>query len=516
MNSLMPALNPSGLDSDGVAKSSSLKTSTVDENKPSFKETMDKQPRSRADRAGSDGDVRKVENNTEPAKSKASEGAENKPGQSQDHSKKVAQKDGDVDGGKGRDSLEGARGNDTDASAPGHVSYDTDPNENISAVGDEGLLEGASLLGVSLETADVSDTGGLSDSALVSASDSAIAQGSLVVDQVLVTDGVLDNTSNSALEALVPLQAFKVLREHAGTFSQAAVVAADEGVLGGGGKSLGMPASTVISNASSTQPAKSVDLLSTGNETGSLTGLALKDSLHSKVPLGLKSNERVGSEGSTLLNASGNNTLTTPGMSYTATLLKGGNSESLFSSEMLTRLGDQLDVGTKPVSGAQPLHASLSPSVMSGIPSGADVRVQMPVSIAFGESGWGNMIAERSALMASQSLKFAELQLDPPELGQLQVKVTVNQDQASVSFVAANAQVKDALDQSLVRLKELLEEQGLDLVNVDVSDQSSEESESDLEGEEEGQLAVDSDMDEGDGLSESSQVTATYGVDHYA
>ncbi|MFT5084014.1 MAG: flagellar hook-length control protein FliK [Lentisphaeria bacterium] len=66
-------------------------------------------------------------------------------------------------------------------------------------------------------------------------------------------------------------------------------------------------------------------------------------------------------------------------------------------------------------------------------------------------------------------MKFADIQLDPPELGPMQVKVSVNQDQASVTFVSANAQVRDALEQTVSRLREMLNEQGLNLVNVDVS-----------------------------------------------
>lgn len=99
----------------------------------------------------------------------------------------------------------------------------------------------------------------------------------------------------------------------------------------------------------------------------------------------------------------------------------------------------------------------------------------IPVNVSFGRPEWAGMVAERSAMMAAQSIKFAELQLDPPELGPLQVKVSVNQEtqQASVSFVSANPQVREALDLSASRLREMLQEQGVDLVDVDVSDQET-------------------------------------------
>lgn len=103
-------------------------------------------------------------------------------------------------------------------------------------------------------------------------------------------------------------------------------------------------------------------------------------------------------------------------------------------------------------------------------------KLSMPVNISFGRPEWAGMVAERTAMMASQSIKFAELQLDPPELGPLQVRVTVNQDQqASVTFVSANPHVREALDQTLTRLKDMLGEQGVNLTDVDVSDQSAQQ-----------------------------------------
>lgn len=146
----------------------------------------------------------------------------------------------------------------------------------------------------------------------------------------------------------------------------------------------------------------------------------------------------------------------------------------------------------------------------------AETRVQMPVVIRFGQPGWAGMVAERSAMMAAQNIKFAELQLDPPELGPLQVKVTVNQEHAHVSFVTANANVREALDQTMPKLREMLEEQGLDLLDVDVSDQESresEESDGDSDGGSSGVMASKEEiLEEGEAVS----VIAEYGVDSYA
>lgn len=104
-------------------------------------------------------------------------------------------------------------------------------------------------------------------------------------------------------------------------------------------------------------------------------------------------------------------------------------------------------------------------------PVEAQLQTAMRVQVAFGHAQWSEALAERTAWLAGQQIHSAELQLDPPELGPLQVRISVHQDQASVSFVSANPQVRDALDQSMTRLRDLLQEQGMQLVDAGVADQ---------------------------------------------
>ncbi len=149
--------------------------------------------------------------------------------------------------------------------------------------------------------------------------------------------------------------------------------------------------------------------------------------------------------------------------------------------------------------------------------SASAARVTMPVSISFSQPGWASAVAERAAVMASQKVQFAEIQLDPPELGQLQVRVSVNQDQqASVTFVSPHAQVREALDQTANRLREMLSEQGVDLVDVNVSDQAEGEDEnvSDEEFAGAGSTSEDDVLESDDKVS-PHLVNATYGVDDF-
>lgn len=88
------------------------------------------------------------------------------------------------------------------------------------------------------------------------------------------------------------------------------------------------------------------------------------------------------------------------------------------------------------------------------------------------QGGWSEAVVDRVMLMSSQNLKSAEIQLDPAELGRLEVRISVNQEQSQVTFASPHAGVRDALDSQMHRLREMFAQQGMNLMDVNVSDQS--------------------------------------------
>jgi len=139
-------------------------------------------------------------------------------------------------------------------------------------------------------------------------------------------------------------------------------------------------------------------------------------------------------------------------------------------------------VSAAPASAVADMARAQSRIAASMAAPGAMGPLQTQVKTPFGAPQWGGAMAERVAFLASQRVTAAEIHLDPPELGPLQVRVTLNQEQASVSFVAQNAAVREALDQGAFRLREMLDAEGLDLVDVDVSGQSFAEQDSEASG----------------------------------
>ncbi|WP_114786696.1 flagellar hook-length control protein FliK [Vibrio tetraodonis] len=85
----------------------------------------------------------------------------------------------------------------------------------------------------------------------------------------------------------------------------------------------------------------------------------------------------------------------------------------------------------------------------------------------------GDQVAERVQMMMSKNLKNVDIRLDPPELGRLQIRLNVGGDGATVHFTVANQQARDVIEQSMPRLREMLAQQGLQLGDSSVQQQSS-------------------------------------------
>jgi flagellar hook-length control protein FliK len=81
-------------------------------------------------------------------------------------------------------------------------------------------------------------------------------------------------------------------------------------------------------------------------------------------------------------------------------------------------------------------------------------------------------VGEQVRVFVSNGLQEARLQLTPAELGRVQITINTEGDNARVVFVAETAVARDLLDQSMPRLREMLQQSGIQLAHGDVSDQT--------------------------------------------
>ena len=90
-----------------------------------------------------------------------------------------------------------------------------------------------------------------------------------------------------------------------------------------------------------------------------------------------------------------------------------------------------------------------------------------------GDAGWDNALGQKVLWMVSQQQQVAELTLNPPDLGPLQVVLSISNDEASATFVSQHADVRQALEAALPRLKEMMAESGITLNSATVSQEGA-------------------------------------------
>ena len=111
----------------------------------------------------------------------------------------------------------------------------------------------------------------------------------------------------------------------------------------------------------------------------------------------------------------------------------------------------------------------------AAIPAGSAALAQdaqapvATIEARVGERGWDQGLGDKLVWMAKQSQQVAQLHLNPPELGPLEITLTLNHDQASAQFVSGHAQVREAIEAAMPRLREMLADSGITLGNTSVS-----------------------------------------------
>lgn len=91
------------------------------------------------------------------------------------------------------------------------------------------------------------------------------------------------------------------------------------------------------------------------------------------------------------------------------------------------------------------------------------------IAARVGTPGWDNQVGQKIVWMVAGKEQSATLTLNPPDLGPMQVVLSVTNDQASVTFSSAQPEVRAALENAMPRLREMLDESGVALSNASVN-----------------------------------------------
>ncbi|MDD5247948.1 MAG: flagellar hook-length control protein FliK [Rhodocyclaceae bacterium] len=98
----------------------------------------------------------------------------------------------------------------------------------------------------------------------------------------------------------------------------------------------------------------------------------------------------------------------------------------------------------------------------------ASATIATPV----GTQGWDREVGDKLTWMVGRQETHAELVLNPPQLGRIEVSLSMNGDQANATFTSANPLVRDALQNAMPHLREMLQDAGISLGQTQVGAES--------------------------------------------
>ncbi|WP_024890288.1 flagellar hook-length control protein FliK [Luteimonas huabeiensis] len=90
-----------------------------------------------------------------------------------------------------------------------------------------------------------------------------------------------------------------------------------------------------------------------------------------------------------------------------------------------------------------------------------------------GADDFGERVGAQLHWAAERGIGHARIRVSPQDLGPVEVRLRLDGDRLSADFVAAQPEVRQALEQQLPRLRELLGEQGFVLAHADVGGQGA-------------------------------------------
>jgi flagellar hook-length control protein FliK len=117
---------------------------------------------------------------------------------------------------------------------------------------------------------------------------------------------------------------------------------------------------------------------------------------------------------------------------------------------------------------AQLLSTSSASTDASSMPT-------LKVSPGVDTAEFGQGVADRVSVMMDSNLTSAKLQVNPPSLGPIEVRIALQAGHAQVWFTSHSAVTRDALESTTPKLREMLGEQGFAQVSVDISQRSFQE-----------------------------------------
>lgn len=141
--------------------------------------------------------------------------------------------------------------------------------------------------------------------------------------------------------------------------------------------------------------------------------------------------------------------------------LAAGNAEAAILA------GDNISSGNSTTPTFASLMAQNSAAPVQSAPQGNPTTITTPLQ----DSRWPQDLGERIVWMAKNDQQHAQINITPPQLGPVQITLSLNGDQASIAFASPHADVRKAIEEGMPNLREMLSTSGINLGQSDVGSQ---------------------------------------------
>jgi hypothetical protein len=131
--------------------------------------------------------------------------------------------------------------------------------------------------------------------------------------------------------------------------------------------------------------------------------------------------------------------------------------------ELLVQVRETLNTWSGKATGAESAFAQ-TPSPRAA----ATGAVTASIAESPGDEGWTRALAERVLWMAEHQVQKAQLRLNPPKLGSLEIHMEGRNNRTSVGFSAGHPFIREAIETALPQLREAIGEANLNLVNMNL------------------------------------------------
>ena len=147
--------------------------------------------------------------------------------------------------------------------------------------------------------------------------------------------------------------------------------------------------------------------------------------------------------------------------------------QQLFSATQSSQVASLLQTAATAVSPHSDSASVITHPAVNNL-SNINLPTVSPTEIteAFGRTAWSQGMGKQVLSMVNQNIGSAEIRLNPAHLGPIEILIDMSEDQVNVSLSSRHAIVREAMEQALPKLREMLDENGFSLADADISKHS--------------------------------------------